>query len=88
MDNFWVFLNLFYFFFFFNFYHILNFSIHLNFYSHRSNLVVFYCVLYISLKSPLGTWNKRMYVCGGINHALEKPTNDNPFDSLNLAIDT
>ena len=29
-----------------------------------------------------------MYVCGGINHALEKPTNDNPFDSLNLAIDT
>ena len=38
-------------------------SIHLNFYSHRSNLIVFYCVLYISLKSPLGTWNKRMYVC-------------------------
>ena len=56
MDNFW-------FFFFFNFYHILNFSIHLNFYSHRSNLIVFYCVLYISLKSPLGTWNKCMYVC-------------------------
>ena len=55
MDNFW--------FFFFNFYHILNFSIHLNFYSHRSNLIVFYCVLYISLKSPLGTWNKCMYVC-------------------------
>ena len=33
------------------------------FYSHRVNFIVFYCVLFISLKSPLGKWNKRMYVC-------------------------
>ena len=34
-----------------------------NFYSHGINFIVFYCLSHISLKSPFGTWNKRMYVC-------------------------